>query len=103
MTRVSLDAKLLDFCDFLCNLCGDGRVDAERLFPHQGFTGKLEEYTSVGGLGHIRTIISFGRPDYAASPSLKRTNRATEMFSPSLAIAACTVWPMVTFGSRIEG
>ena len=37
------------------------------------------------------------------SPTLKRTNRAIEMFSPSFAIAAWTVWPIVTLGSRIDG
>ena len=52
-----LDPELLDFGDVLGDLRGDGGIDSERLLAHQGFTGELEEYTAVGGLGHIRRII----------------------------------------------
>jgi hypothetical protein len=46
--------------------------------------------------------LQFRSPQFC-SPSLNRTNRGIAIFSPIFAIAACTVCPMVTLGSRIEG
>ena len=108
---------------------GDGWIDPELLFAHQGLAGELQQDTAVGGR-HIRQIISMARPaaqldPVEGSPStpepravrgrsanhhgnrrfakLVRTNRAMAMFSPSFAIAAWTIWPIVILGSRIDG
>src|SRR5204862_3352235 len=47
-----LDTELLYFADFGGDLIGDGGIDPERLFAHQGLAGKFEEYAGVNGLGH---------------------------------------------------
>ena len=48
-------------------------------------------------------VIGGGNIFRGLAASARGMDRATEMFSPSFAIAACTAWPMVTLGSRIDG
>ncbi len=96
MTTAVCTPSCLDLADFSGDLRGDGRIDPERLFAHERFTGEFEEHAAVDGIGHIRRIISelhtvpARRPFPAVrdacpvrpalelrgvSPSLKRTNR----------------------------
>ena len=106
-----LDAELLDFADLAGDLRGDRGIDPERLLAHEGFAGEFEEDAGVDGLDterdymrHVEaTTDSYSElagplSRASASPTLNRTNRATPMFSPSLAIAAWSIWPTVSSG-----
>ena len=119
-----LDAELLDLADLLGDLRGDRRVDPERLLAHEGFAGEFEEDAAIDGRRHRGDYIGFsqvaGRPgawriqapgkpartrsrSYAASPTLKRTNRGDGDVLAELGDGGLTIWPIVTFGSRIDG
>ena len=120
-----LDAEGLDLGDLLGDLGRDGRVDAELLLAHQGFAGEFQQDPADRRGRHIRSIISAkswhnagaiwsiapipatSRSPTAStathSPTLNRTKRVTVMFSPSLAMAACTSCCDRHLGSRIDG
>lgn len=58
-----LNAKLDDALDFLNHAGKNRAVDAEAVFPHQGFAGKLEKNALVGGLGRrFRRLIHIVTP-----------------------------------------
>ena len=55
-----LDAELLDFADLLGDLGGDGGIDPEGLFAHEGFAGEFEEDARSGRTRDHRTLSAFG-------------------------------------------
>ena len=83
------------------------RIDAEARAAGQHFAAQLQNDALV--LRHAPARYSLGG-DWsavssisAASPTLKRTNRETEMFSPTLAIMVLIRSPTVVEFSRMKG
>ena len=115
MTMAVSTPSVLHLLDVARDLHRDGRIDAVLLLAHQGFAGKLQENALVGRLGHSRRYSEFvggvigpvnpvtGIGQSLCSPTLKRANRLTVMFSPVLADACAIICEMLTLGSRTLG
>src|SRR6185369_9423562 len=84
-----LDAAAANLRDLIGDERADGRIDAVRATPEEGLARQLQEDSPVAGRA-FRVTSRLRAVAHLSSPSAKRTNRRTWMFSPIVAIFSVT-------------